>query len=190
MPSTKAIFIVPVGDLVDAEEVDASHAAATAPVSTPASHFCLEQVAQAILGVGHGHARDDRLEEAEDDELARLVGRDPAALEVEQLALVDRADRAGMGRAAAVGLVDLERRDGDRARRLRQVHPELAEEAVGADRRPVDDDHALHERAGLVEQRALGQQVAGRVPPDVAGVGRQVEQLVGAAEDDLDLLDR
>ena len=42
----------------------------------PASHFASSSVAQAILRVGQRDARDDRLEEAEDDELARLVGRD------------------------------------------------------------------------------------------------------------------
>ena len=68
----------------------------------------LEQLAQPVLRVGQRDPRDDRLEEAEHDELARLVGRDAAALEVEQLGLVDRADRAGVRRAAAVGLVDLE----------------------------------------------------------------------------------
>ena len=35
----------------------------------------------------------------------------------------------------------------------------------------------------------MREQVAGRVPADVAGVGGQVEELVAAAEDDLDLLD-
>ena len=52
----------------------------------------------------------------------------------------------------------------------------------------IDDDHALHERARLVQQDALGQQVAGGVAADVTGVRGQVEQLVLAAEHDLDLL--
>ena len=54
----------------------------------------------------------------------------------------------------------------------------------------LDHDHALDEGPRLVEQGALRQQVAGRVAPDVAGVRGQVEQLVVAAEHDLDLLDR
>ena len=159
------------------------------PRPMPASHFSSSRSRRRSRASASGHPRDDRLEEAEDDELARLVGRDAAALEVEQLGLVDRADRARVGRAAAVRLVDLERRDGHRARRLRQVHPELAEEAVRPDRAPVDHDHALHERAGPVEQGALREQVAGRVATDVAGVRGQVEQLILAAEHDLDLLD-
>ena len=95
-----------------------------------------------------------------------------------------------MRRAAAIRLVDLERRDRDRAGRLGQVHPELAEEAVRPDRGLLDDDHALHERPRRVEQGALREQVAGRVPADVARVRGQVEQLVVGAEHDLDLLDR
>ena len=84
------------GDLVDAEQVDPSHAAAVsrggvAPGRDPGIPLRLEQLAQAVLGVGERDAGDDRLEEAEDDELARLVGRDAAALEVEELGLVDRA---------------------------------------------------------------------------------------------------
>ena len=46
----------------------------------------------------------------------------------------------------------------------------------------------MYDRA-RVEQRALRQQVAGRVAADVARVRGQVEQLLLAAEDDLDLLD-
>src|SRR5690242_12319194 len=47
-----------------------------------------EQLAERLPGRLERHAGDDRLEEAEDDELAGLLGIDPAALEVEQLALV------------------------------------------------------------------------------------------------------
>ena len=61
---------------------------------------------------------------------------------------------------------------------LRQVHPELAEEAVGADRGLVDRDQALHVAPGRVQEGALAEQVAGRVAPDVAGVRGQVEQLL------------
>src|SRR3954469_19805522 len=85
-----------------------------------------EEVAQTIPCLRDGYARDDRLEEAHDDELARLVGRDPATLEIEQLALVDGTDRAGVGSASAVRLVDLQAGDGDGPRRLREVHAELA----------------------------------------------------------------
>src|SRR4051794_28153964 len=65
----------------------------------------LEQLAQAILGRRQRDARDDRFEKPEHDELARLVGRDAARLEVEQLRLVDRADGARVHGPAAVGLV-------------------------------------------------------------------------------------
>ena len=85
---------------------------------------------QSILRLGEGHASDDRLEEAQDDELARLVGRDAAALQVEQLCLVDRTDRRGMHCPPAIRLVDLEAGDGHGTRAPRQVHPELTEKAV------------------------------------------------------------
>ena len=104
----------------------------------------LEQLAQPVAGGLERDPRDDRLEEAEDDELAGLVGRDAAALEIEELGLVDRPDRRRVRRPAAVRLVDLERRDRDRAGLLREVHPELAEEAVGADGGLLDRDQALH----------------------------------------------
>ena len=54
----------------------------------------------------------------------------------------------------------------------------------------LDDDEALEVGPGAVEQGALGQQVAGRVAADVGRVRGQVEQLLLAAEHDLDLLDR
>ena len=148
VPSTQAIFIVPSGtSSTPSRSIRLTRRRSPRLRADTGVPLVLEQGPQAVLGIGQRHARDDRLEEAEDDELARLVGRDPAALEVEQLGLVDRPDRAGMRRAAAIGLVDLEARDGDRAGRLREVHPELAEEAVGPDRRAIDDDHPLHERA-------------------------------------------
>ncbi len=95
-----------------------------------------------------------------------------------------------MHRPPAVRLVDLERRDRDRARRLREVHPELAEEAVGADGALLDRDEALEIGPRLLEQRRLRQQVAGRVAADVGRERGQVEQLLLGAEHDLDLLDR
>src|SRR4029079_6371907 len=53
----------------------------------------LEQLAPPIARRTERNARDDGFEETQDDELARLVGRDAAALEVEELRLVDRSDR-------------------------------------------------------------------------------------------------
>ena len=131
-----------------------------------------------VLGLAQRDPRHDRLKEAEHDELACLVGRDAAALEVEELRLVDRADRAGVCCPSAIRLVDLERGDGDRARVTRQVHPELAEEAVRADGALLDRDEALHVGPGPVEQRPLGEEVAGRVAPDVGRVRSQVEELL------------
>src|SRR5438309_6878641 len=87
----------------------------------PRVPFRLEQLPQFVLRLGERHARHDRLEEAEDDELPSFVGRDAAALEIEELRLVDRPDGAGVGRAAAVRLVDLERRYRDGSRLLREV---------------------------------------------------------------------
>src|SRR4029079_18529172 len=133
--------------------------------------------------------RNDRLEEAKDDELARLVGRDAPGLEVEQLGLVDRAHGARRCGAAAIRLVDLEAGYRDRAGGLREVHPELAEEAVGADGAPVDDDHPPPVGARVVEARSLREQVAGRVAPNVSGERGQIEELTLTAEDDLDLFD-
>ena len=95
-----------------------------------------------------------------------------------------------MHRPTAVGLVDLQRRDGDRAGGLRQVHPELTEEAVRPDGALLDRDQALEVGPRLLEQRRLRQQVAGRVPADVGRERRQVEQLLVGTEHDLDLLDR
>ena len=69
----------------------------------------LEEVAQVVLGLAQRDPRHDRLEEAEHDELARLVRRDAAALEIEELRLVDRTDRAGVRGPSTIRLVDLER---------------------------------------------------------------------------------
>ena len=55
--------------------------------------FLVEQLAEAVAGAVERHLRDDRLEDPQDDELARLVGVDAAALELEELGRVDRADR-------------------------------------------------------------------------------------------------
>ena len=116
------------------------------------------------------HPGHDRLQEAEDDELAGLVGRDAARLEVEELSRVDGPDRRRVHRPAAVGLVDLERRDCHRASRLREVHPELAEEEIGPAGRLLDRDEALHVGAGPVEEGALREEVARRVAADVGRV--------------------
>src|SRR3990172_4738084 len=94
-----------------------------------------------------------------------------------------------MRRPPAVWLVDLERRDRDRASRPRQVHPELAQERIRADRRLLDRDEALHVRPGPVEERALGQELAGRVAAEMPRVAGEIEDLLLAAEDDLGLLD-
>src|SRR6185369_4907232 len=149
----------------------------------------LEQLAQPIaLGLDRD-ARDDGLEEAEHDELAGLVGRNAAALEIEQLALVDRPDGARVHRPTAVRLVDLEAGDRHGAGLLRKVHPKLAEEAVGAASALLDRDHALQVGPRRIQEDALREEVAGRVPADVPGVRGQVEQLLVGAEHDLDLLD-
>ena len=54
----------------------------------------------------------------------------------------------------------------------------------------LDRDQALEVGPRLLEQRALRQQVAGRVAADVGRVRGQVEELLLGAEHDLDLLDR
>src|SRR4029453_10916457 len=92
----------------------------------------LEQLAQAVLGRCQRDSCDHRLQETEHDDLARLVRRDATRLQVEELGLVDRADGTRVHRTAAVGVVDLEAGDGDRTGGLREIHAELAEEAVGA----------------------------------------------------------
>src|SRR6185369_16452803 len=63
----------------------------------------LEELAELLACRLQRDARHDRLEEAEDDELARILGRDPAAFEIEQLGLVDRADGRRVRRSPAVG---------------------------------------------------------------------------------------
>src|SRR5450759_2705286 len=131
----------------------------------------------------------DWLQEAERDELAGLVRRDPAALKVEQLGRIDRPHAAGMRCPLAVRLVDLQRRDRHRAALPVQDHPELAQEAVRSAGRLLDPDETLDVgTAALLEDR-LAEQVPGRVLAHVTGVRGEVEELVGAAEDDLHLLD-
>src|SRR5829696_5507477 len=149
-----------------------------------------QRLAQPVPGVLERHARHDGLEEPEHDELARLVRWDAPALEVEQLRLVDGADRRRVHRAPAVGLVDLQARDRHRACGLREVHAELAEVAVRADGGLLDRDEALHVAACLVHEDALREQLAGRVAADVPRVGGQVVQLLARPEHDLHLLDR
>src|SRR3954462_13109601 len=201
VPSTQAIFIVPSGTSsrpIRSIRRSAWSGCAASVTRTrsgrgrndrAAGPLVLEEVADAVLDVGQRDPRHDGLQEAQDDELAGLVVGDAAVLEVEHLALVDRPDRRRVGGAAAIGLIDLERRDGDRTRLLGQVHPELAEEAVGPDGAAVDRDQALHERPRVVAQGTLRQEVTGGVPAAVPGVRGQVEQLPGAAEHDLGLVD-
>ena len=49
-----------------------------------------------------------------------------------------------MGNAAAIWLIDLQARDGNGSGLARQQHAELAEVAVGAVGRQIDDREALH----------------------------------------------
>src|SRR5262245_21825549 len=198
VPSTKAIFIVPSGTSSTASR-STRRATPTTPRRAPRGSvrrldagrpLVLEELAQVVPGAVERHPCDHRLQEAEDDELAGLVRRDAAALEVEQLGRVDRADRRRVRSPATVGLVDLERRDGNGSGGLRQVHPELAKERVGPDGGLLDRDQALHEASRSIEQGALREQIAGRVAADVARVRRQIEELLLAAEHDLDLFDR
>ena len=125
------------------------------------------------------HSGHDRLQVPEHDELARLVGIDASALQVEELGLVDRADGAGMSDAPAVGLVDLEARDRHRPSLPGQQHAELAKVAVRPVGWHIDRRKALHVGPRAVREGALREQVAGRVPAGVARVGRQVEELIG-----------
>src|SRR4051812_28197386 len=149
----------------------------------------LEELAQSILGVREGHPRDNRLQEAQHDELARGLAVDAAAHQVEDLRFVDRTGRARVGRPADVRLIDLEAWDRDRARLAVEQHGELTKEAVGAASRALDLDEALDIAARPAQEDALAEEIAGRVLPDVAGVAGQVEQLAARSEADLHLVD-
>jgi hypothetical protein len=128
--STCTICIVPVGQVLQHTNVYLAHRPRRRRRGRCLRPLGLEQLAQPLLRAGQRNARDDRLEEAEHDELARQVARQAAAHQVEDLRLIDRADRAGVGCSPDVGLVDLETGDGHRARLLGQQHGELAQEAV------------------------------------------------------------
>src|SRR3954452_5099548 len=109
VPSTQAIDIVPSGTWstprrsIRLTQPPVSRGG-VAPGHDPGIPLGFEHLAQADLGVRERDAGNDWLEEPEDDELPRFVGRDAAALQVEQLALVDRPDGARVGGAAAIGL--------------------------------------------------------------------------------------
>src|SRR6185369_11280541 len=114
VPSTTTIFISPLAisstptrsiRLTDEPEGSASRRGCGARAQRTGVPLRLEQRAQRVLGGHERHTGDDRLEEAEDDELAGLLGRDPAALEIEELSLVDRSHGRRVGRPPAIGLV-------------------------------------------------------------------------------------
>ena len=113
----------------------------------------------------------------------------PRLIEVEDLRLVDRPDRARVAGAPDVGLVDLEAGDG------RPSAPSWSSSIANSPRKLSVPralcsicDHALEVAARAVQEDALAEQVAGRVLADVARVAGQVEQLAAAAEADLDLV--
>src|SRR4051794_30369515 len=96
--STKAIFIVPSGTSATATRSTRRVTRSRRPKRSPRSDrrepsrrgagrleaggpFRLEQVAQVVAGGVERDARDDRFQEAEDDELSGLDRRDAATLE-------------------------------------------------------------------------------------------------------------
>src|SRR4029078_10703952 len=91
--STKAIFIVPSGTSSSARRSTRRvtrgrlrRASRRGGVGLEAGGpLVLEQLPKGRARGGEGNAGHDGLQEAEDDELACLVGRDAPALEVEQL---------------------------------------------------------------------------------------------------------
>src|SRR5256885_9858016 len=110
VPSTTTIFISPSAisstptrsmRLTDELRGEASRRGRCARAHRAGVPFRLEELAQRVLGGHERHPGDDRLEEAEDDELAGLLGGDAAAFQVEELGLVDRTDRRRVGRATA-----------------------------------------------------------------------------------------
>src|SRR3954454_15035182 len=91
VPSTTTIFISPSAisstasrsmRLIGAPVLAGSRRRRGRHARRPGIPLRLEQLAQRVLGRRERDARHDGFEEAEDDELARLLGRDPAALEV------------------------------------------------------------------------------------------------------------
>src|SRR3990172_4961483 len=98
VPSTKAICIVPSGTSSRARRSirrtprSASGGGAARPgVPVRARRpLLLEELTEPLLGCLERDPRDDRLEEAEDDELAGLVRRVSSGPEVEELSRIDR----------------------------------------------------------------------------------------------------
>src|SRR4051794_27870472 len=123
--------------------------AATA-LANGALHLQLDQAVH-LDRVLHRQLLDDRLDEAVDDELARLVLRQPVGHEVEELLLADLGDRRLVPDVHVV-LADADRRVGVRAR-------------IAVEQQRVADD------LGLRAVRALGdlEQAAVRRAPAVLG---------------------
>src|SRR4051794_16675823 len=130
VPSTKTIFISPSPTsstasrsirLIGARGRPASRASGGGlDRGRPLVPLVGEELSEPLARGLERNPRNHGLEESEHDHLAGLVRADPAALEVEELALVDRADGRGVRRPAAVRLVDLQRRDRDGPGLLRE----------------------------------------------------------------------
>ena len=128
-----------------------------------------------------GQLVEHLVEEAEHDQALGDLRRDAAALEVEALLGVDRADGRGVAAADVVRL-DLEVRDALGPRPLAQ-----REVAVGLERRRAagvlaDLDQARVDAARLVLHGALEQQVARRVRGVVVLDRAEVVHLLTAGE--------
>src|SRR5688572_23094356 len=115
VPSTWTICIVPGGTSATVptatRRVPAGSVTRSGGLGCGGRPLVLEQLPQSLLRPRQRDPRDHRLEEPHDDELASEVARQSAALQVEDLRLVDRPDRARVARSPDVGLVDLQRRD-------------------------------------------------------------------------------
>src|SRR6185312_7623284 len=145
-------------------------------------HLQLDQAVH-LDRVLHRQLLRDRLDEAVDDQLGRLLLRDPVGLEVEDLLLADLRD----GRLVAdvdVVLADADRRVGVRARGLveqQRVADDLRPRAVRALR---DLEQPAVGAAPAVLRDRLGEDVRGRVRRDVDDLAAGVLVLAGARERD------
>src|SRR3954469_1338092 len=131
----------------------------------------------------HRQLLDDRLDEAVDDQLARLLLGEAAAHQVEELLLADLGDRRLVSDVDVV-LADADRRVGVRARVLVEQQRVADDLGLGAVRALGDLEQAAVARAPAVLGDRLGEDVRRRVRGGVDDLGAGVLVLAVAGEGD------
>src|SRR5687768_15370528 len=147
---------------VDPGSMAAASATRTKPSTIsrlPSADLCRDRFAELFDHRRHRQSAEHLTEEAEHDEALRLLARNAARHQVEELLLVDLTDRRAV-RALHVVRFDLEVRQRVGARIARQEQVPVGLVRVGVLRARMHADDAAEDRARRAVEGALVEQVA------------------------------